>query len=88
MFTKLAPQKAVHSTGYIVQVLDRFHVEYIDKHKRAKIEVDFAPVIGIYKSLLSEWEDGTPLSEPEKLEIVKKVSEALQFMGSKTEIIC
>jgi hypothetical protein len=85
MFTKITPQRVSHSSGFIVQVFDRYHVEYIQGEKTALVEVDFAPIIGIYKSTLSAWEDGGILSETEKSIIIDRISEALKFMGSKVE---
>jgi hypothetical protein len=85
MLTKLTPQKVQSSSGYIVQVADRFFVEYIENEKKAKVEVDFAPVVGIYESSLSTWEDGSPLSKKKEKIILNRIAEALKFMGSKVE---
>ena len=52
MFTRIAPQKVQHSSGYIVQVGSRSSIQYSDNKMRAEIEVDFAPVTGIYPETL------------------------------------
>ena len=86
MFSSLSPQKVRHSSGYLVQVCDRYHVEYIEGSRKVKIEVDFGTTVGIYKSSLSKWSDGQSISTTDKSTILHRVSDALNFMGSKTEI--
>ena len=86
MFKSLSPQKVIHSSGYLVQVYDRYHVEYEEGSKKAKVEVDFGPVVGIFKASLIRWENGQPMIEIDKSKIIDRVSKALNFMGSKTEI--
>lgn len=89
MLIKLAPQKVENDDlGYLVQVADRYHIEYIEKDKRAIIDVDFGPVVGIYRDSLVHWITpvGTcAMSEDEINIVLSRISEALQFMGNQTE---
>jgi hypothetical protein len=90
MLVKLAPQKVIENAmGYIVQVEDRYHVEYLEHDKHAIIEVDFGPVVGIYPDTLTNWITSSGLfeiTEDEKKLILSRVSEALRFMGCQTEL--
>lgn len=82
MFRKLAPQKVQHSDGYVVQVADRTHVEYIEGAKRAVVEVEFAPVIGVYRNTLQPCDE----IETEREVILDRIVAGLQAMGCKVEL--
>lgn len=82
MFLKLAPQKVQHSDGYIVQVTDRFHVEYMEGARRAIIEVDFASITGVYRDTLQMWSQ----AETERALVLSRIVGGLEAMGCKVEI--
>lgn len=82
MFTKISPQKVRHSSGYIVQVIDRFHVEYIDGNNRAVAEVEFAPIVGLCRNSLIML---TGL-EGDRDIILKRIVSSLEEMGAAVEI--
>lgn len=86
MFRSLTPQKVCHSSGYVIQVFDRYHVEYIDGSKVAKVEVDFGPIVGIYRTSLQQWDSGELIYDKDKEIILDRIAKGLQFMGSRTEI--
>lgn len=82
MFTKLSPQKVRHTSGYIVQVIDRFHVEYIHGNNRAVAEVEFAPIVGLYRNsliILSGLEGDRDV-------ILKRIVSGLEEMGAAVEV--
>jgi hypothetical protein len=39
-----------HSDGYLVQVANRQYVEYVEPHRKAMIEVDFAAAARYFKA--------------------------------------
>jgi hypothetical protein len=88
MFIQLSPQKVKNSDGYIVQVADRFSLEYIEDLRTAKIAVEFGPTTGIYKNSLTSWtleKKEIPLSEQDKTKILERIAAALEFMDIKYE---
>ena len=88
MLTRIAPQKVQDATlDYVVQVADRFSVEYVEASRVIRVEVDFGPTIGVYKDSIAKSPDGKALTNVEETVILARVVEALQFMGSKTEIL-
>ena len=90
MLKAISPQKVTDdSLGYIVQVVDRYHVEYIESSRQTSVEVDFCSIIGIYQSTLTAWNtpDGNlPMSDGERRNVLSRIERALQFMGSKVEL--
>jgi hypothetical protein len=82
MFRKLAPQKVQHSDGYVVQVADRTHVEYIDGVKRAVVEVEFAPIVGVYRSTLEIFNEARTTSDV----VLGRIVAGLEAMGCEVEL--
>jgi len=89
MLKKTSPQKVIDDDlGYVIQVADRYHVEYLERHRRAIVEVDFGPVVGIYRDTLKAWVTSVgncSMSDDERDTVLSRVEGALQFMGSKVE---
>jgi sporulation-control protein spo0M len=82
MFHTLAPQRVHHDDGYIVQVADRHHVEYLDGSQRWVVEVEFAPVVGIYRDTLgSERSSATDFDT-----VLRRIAAGLEAMGSNVEV--
>jgi hypothetical protein len=89
MFTRLAPQKVQHSSGYIVQVAGRESVEYIEPDRKTMVNVDFSRTVGVWASTLREWHtsDGkTEMSPAEQSEVLKRIVLGLEAMGSTVEV--
>lgn len=90
MLHKLSPQKVKHGRlGYVVQVGDRYSVEYIEADRKVRIEVDFGMSVAIYRDSINEWilSSGTTAITPSDAEeVLSRVESALQFMGQKTEV--
>lgn len=82
MFQRLAPQQVRHSDGYIVQVADRHHVEYLDGVDHWLIEVEFAPVTGIFRSSLH----GQQPSVLDPNEVLNRIAAGLEAMGCEVEV--
>ncbi len=90
MLKVINPQKVLNDTlGYTVQIVDRYHVEYLEAERRALVEVDFGPVIGVYGSTLTTWVapyGDRQMSEGERNSVLSRIVEALKFMGSEVEL--
>jgi hypothetical protein len=89
MFTRLAPQKVRHSSGYVVQVADRESVEYLESDRRAVVAVDFGTTVGVYANTLSEWITPTGKGQmvtSERAEIVQRIVAGLEAMGSAVQV--
>jgi hypothetical protein len=89
MFTKLAPQKVRHSSGYVVQVANRESVEYLEAERRAVIGADFGVTVGVYANTLKEWlipEGKMEMTALDQAEIVRRIVAGLEAMGSTVEV--
>lgn len=53
MFTIVGKQTARHDSGYVVEVLDRQTVQYVDASCRATINVEFGPTTAVYANSLA-----------------------------------
>lgn len=89
MFRKVSPQKIQHSDGYVVQVADRYSVEYLDENYRASVNVDFGPAnVGVYlHSLVVKGRSGTEvhLCSIECDKVFERIVAGLEAMGSPVE---
>ena len=89
MFKKVAPQVAKDSEGRLVQVGDRYTVQYIDRELEVDMEVEFGPVTAIYPSRLTARRlSGTPveLLQEQRTTVVKRIEEGLKCLGVKYEV--
>jgi hypothetical protein len=90
MLELISPQEVKNKTeDYVVYVEDRYHVKYESKDKIISVEVDFGQVVSIYSdSIECNTLDNKNInvSEEEKRNLLKKITESLQFMGCKTNI--
>ena len=87
MFTRLAPQRTQHESGYIVQTGSRFSMEYIDAAGRKAIvqaEILDTPVTLFARQV--KWEDGSVPSDDERIEIVERVRLGLIAMDEDAVI--
>jgi len=88
MFTVISPQKVKNSDGYIVQVANRYTVEYSDDDYTVAIEVDFGVTLGLYKNTLvasnkSNFE--VTLNQVQYQKILDRIVKGLEAMGSQVE---
>lgn len=58
MFDLVGKQKVRHDSGYIVEILDRQTVRYVDGHCSATMAVDFGPTTAIYVDTLTMTRNG------------------------------
>jgi hypothetical protein len=89
MLTIISPQKVKSSNGYIVQVANRYTVEYLDDHYTVTIKVDFGVTIGLDKNTLvarnkSNFE--VILNQTQYQQILDRLVKGLEAMGSQVEI--
>jgi len=90
MFTKLAPPKVRHSSGYVVQVANREAVEYLEAERRAVVGVDFGITVSVYANRMKEWlvsGGSSEMSAGDRTEIVRRIVAGLEAMGSKV-VVC
>jgi hypothetical protein len=89
MLKKIILQKIQHSDGYVVQVLDRYIVEYFDKSFQAHVKVDFGTNVGVYRDSLNiSTIDGreVKLGSAKSKEIFERIISDIEAMGRKMEI--
>ena len=82
MFKTLGPQKVQHLDGYVVQVTDRHHVEYLDDVDHWLVEVEFAPVTGICRTSLR----GQQPNALDSNEALSRIAAGLEAMGCEVEV--
>lgn len=88
MFRKISLQKVQHSDGYIVQVADRYAVEYLDEICQARIAVDFGADAGVYlRTLVVKDKSGAEihLGSVECGRIIERIVSGIEAMGSSVE---
>lgn len=90
MFKRLGPNKVQHANGFIVQITDRYTIEYRENDRLAKITVDIGiPTMGVYRDTLTSWilADGTtiPMTETDRPRVLDNIGQGLAFMGVEIE---
>jgi hypothetical protein len=88
-FTLLSSQRVRHKDGYIIEIVDRETVHYIEPNRRASVYVDFATLTGIYRDTLSPWRtaDGTTqMNAQDRRIVLERVADGLRAMGLDVEI--
>jgi hypothetical protein len=88
MFKKLAPQKAQHKSGYIVQTGGRYTLQYIDGDLLAEVDVDFGPVTTVYPESMRLQKSGTqvPVSPEQRATITDRMVKVLTFWNMNAQI--
>jgi hypothetical protein len=83
MFTAIAPQCALHESGYTVEVLDRNSIGYRDEQLTAVIKVEFGPITGLYVDTLDVRgrEHEISVSEKERARVLSRIQSGMQFLG-------
>jgi hypothetical protein len=87
MFTATAPQRAVHESGYTVEVLDRNSIAYQDEKLHAVIQVEFGPITGLYVDTLDVKgrEHDVSVSEEDRARVLSRIESGMQFLGIRFE---
>ncbi len=85
-FSLISPQKARHSSGFIIQGGDRYHIEYVEFEHVLRIPVEdrLDPPYEIYWDQANKWEppfDTEIISEEKKQEIISRVQEGAKYLG-------
>jgi hypothetical protein len=90
VFERLAPQKARHVSGYVVQVGGRDHIEYLEGDVRARIDADLlCQVVPLYVSTLAivgARQQGSITNET-RTTILQRIEAGLQFLGIRYELV-
>ena len=90
MFTRIAPQKVLHSSGYLVQVASRDRVELIESDGVVvRVEAEFGPVSTLYADSIKKLDAGgrlAPLSDEQKKTLLAQIKAGLEAMGGVYEI--
>jgi hypothetical protein len=90
MFERIAPQRAQHSLGFIVQIGSRNTVQYLDKKFMAEVETDMTDaIVPIYIDTLAANKAGnvpSGLTQEQAELITNRIKEGLDCLGVKYEI--
>ena len=88
MFKRESPQCAKNfSTKIVVQIKDRYTVEYSSDKIRAEVEVDFGSSVGVYSNSLKSLDSRVSIGEVLKSNIIADIKAGLEALGSKVEIL-
>lgn len=87
MFKWLNKQGVESDRGFIVQVVSRFLIEYIQRSKKISVHIEVDNVtsaevtIVVHKFSFTSWDDGSHISENEQIQIIKNFKDAMNFQG-------
>jgi hypothetical protein len=86
MFKRLGPSKVQHTSGFIVQIADRYTVEYLENDWMAKITMNLGmPTYAVYRDTLTAWTlaDGAtiPMTDADRPRVLDNIGRGLAFMG-------
>jgi hypothetical protein len=89
MFTKVSHRAATHSSGFKVYSIDFYTIAYEDDMITATLETDFLDSCPpIYSDSLKTTSSGHHhTSPPDSDEIIRRISQALKFLGINHEIV-
>lgn len=88
-FERLAPQAVRHSDGYTVQIADRYHLEYLEGGRVARVEAEFGgPSVVVYSESLA-WHrpDDQPMDDADRAEIIERLRRGVEAMGDVCEVV-
>jgi hypothetical protein len=88
-FAKLAPQVARHSDGYVVQIGDRYHVEYVDGDAVAHVPADLEGPVVLLRAQAVVWvrPNERPATADEGRTIIARIVEGLGVLGESCKIL-
>lgn len=88
-FERVAPQVVRSSEGWTVQIGGRYHIEYLDKDRIAKVNADLeGRAVRIYRKSV-QWTkpiDRVPTADERDL-VLTRVRAGLSAMGDLSEVI-
>ena len=87
-FERLAPQAVRHTSGYRVQIGDRYSVEYLEGDEVASIAADLeGPVVVLHRDSV-RWTKPHehPATEDERTMLVDRVRAGIEAMGDTCEV--
>jgi hypothetical protein len=90
MFKRLGPSKVQHSGGFIVQMTDRYTIEYRENDRLARITMNWGiPTDCVYRDTLTPWilADGAtiPMTDADRARVLDNIGQGLAFMGVNVE---
>jgi hypothetical protein len=88
-FARVAPQVARHSNGYVVQIGDRYHIEYADGDAVASVPADLERPVVLLHARAIVWvrPSERPATDEERQTIIARVVEGLDALGDSCEIL-
>ncbi len=90
MFKRIAPQRAQHSSGYIVQVGGRYLIQYLEGEVVAEVETDMlSRIVPIYYETLvlhPAVSAAVAPSESQSDVILSRIKAGLDCLGLKYEL--
>ena len=90
MFRQVASQKVQDEAGHIVQVADRFTVEYLEPNLRAVVAVDFGVHVNVYRNSLHVYDDllnSIQLTDEKRRQILGDIVSGISAMGGEA-VMC
>lgn len=89
MFTIVGRQKANHDSGYVVEIVDRHTVRYIDADMSATIGIEFGPTTAIYADSLALTHQlpGRSTSAAELVTTRDRITQGLEALGLSCELV-
>ena len=91
MFNQIAPQRAQHSLGFIVQVGNRYSIQYLERDFMVEIDADLSctPVPLFIDTLTKDKTANIPsgLTSDQAEIILSRIKEGLDCLGVKYEVL-
>jgi hypothetical protein len=91
MFSRLAPQKVRHSSGYLVQIASRERVELIERDGgEVHVAAEFGPVSTVYADSIKKFDANggqINLTDEQKVVLLAQIKAGLEAMGGIYEIV-
>lgn len=91
MWIRVRPQVARHTDGYVVQSADRFHVDYSERNRRVRVQVEWGPTTVISQDAVGPyWEpphEHDRILDGHREEILRRIRDGLAFLGSPSKLV-
>jgi hypothetical protein len=88
-FERVAPQVVRHSSGFTVQITDRYHIEYIEGDRVASVTADLdGPTVRLHGGSVA-WSQPTPgrVTEEERITVLDRIRDGVRAMGDACEVV-
>lgn len=88
-FTIVGRQKAHHVSGYVVEIVDRHTVRYIDADMSATIGIEFGPTTAVHADSLALTHQlpGRSTSAAELVTTRDRITQGLEALGLSCELV-